>query len=177
MCRRKDVIHQPATVPVFSSATRPTLIGKTLLMELWFQRNGEQTFACRSRTALINLNEKVRLHVKATTTMQSLHCTYRRAASLIQDSDLNQKCSLRLRPLLFSGCHDPYAAVCLCVGHLTNNVLVFTFLSMTVKRATDTLHLTLQLMKTQLKHADEPLPCMLTGRQTPGQPGFLCILP
>ncbi len=48
MCRRKDVIQQTLTVPLFSSTISPTLIGKTLLMESWFQRNSEKTFACRS---------------------------------------------------------------------------------------------------------------------------------
>ncbi len=56
------------TVPVFSGAISPTLIGTTLSMELWFQRNGEQTFTCKSRLALIDLNEKVHLHVEEITT-------------------------------------------------------------------------------------------------------------
>ncbi len=35
---------------MFSSAVGPALIGKTLAMELWFQRNGEETFASQPRS-------------------------------------------------------------------------------------------------------------------------------
>ncbi len=72
MHRRKDVIQQIATVPVFSGAISPTLIETTLSTELWFQRNGEQTFACQFRSALIDLNKKLRLHVEGSTTMWAL---------------------------------------------------------------------------------------------------------
>ncbi len=69
MCRRKAIVQHTVTVLVFSSAISPTLIGKTLLMELWFQRNGEQTFFFRSRWALIGLIEKLRQHAVGTKTM------------------------------------------------------------------------------------------------------------
>ncbi len=68
----KDIIQQTVTVPVFSGAISPTLIAKTLLTELWCQRNGEKKSACLFRSALTDLNEKVRLHVEGTTTMQAL---------------------------------------------------------------------------------------------------------
>ncbi len=71
MLRREDITQRSATIPVFSCAISPTLIGTTLLTELWFQRNGEQTL-CWSRSALIDMNKKVHLHVEGTTTMRAL---------------------------------------------------------------------------------------------------------
>ncbi len=47
MCRRKDISQRTVTVPVFSGAIRPSLIGTTFLTELWLQSNGEKTFTCR----------------------------------------------------------------------------------------------------------------------------------
>ncbi len=76
-CRGKDnvIIQRTATVPVFSGAISPSLIEITLLRDLWFQRNGEKTLVCWSRSALINLNEKLRPHVEGTTTMQAFVLT------------------------------------------------------------------------------------------------------
>ncbi len=54
------LLKRTATVPMFS----PTLSETTLSVELWFQRNGEKMF----RSALIDLNEKLRLHVEGRTT-------------------------------------------------------------------------------------------------------------
>ncbi len=53
MRRRKDkfIIQRTVTVPAFSSAISPPVFEITLLTELWFQRNGEKTFACLSRSA------------------------------------------------------------------------------------------------------------------------------
>ncbi len=49
---KKDITQRTATVPVFRGVISPTLNGNTLLKELCFQRNGEKTLACRSRSAL-----------------------------------------------------------------------------------------------------------------------------
>ncbi len=60
------------TAPVFSCTIRPTLIGKTLFIDLWCQRNGEKKSACLFRSALTDLNEKLHLHVEGKTTVQAL---------------------------------------------------------------------------------------------------------
>ncbi len=49
MRRRKDITQRAVTVPVLSSAISPMLVGTTLLMELWFHRNGEKTGRCAGR--------------------------------------------------------------------------------------------------------------------------------
>ncbi len=43
MRRRRDTNQQTETVPVLSGAIGPTLTGKALLVELLFQKDGEQT--------------------------------------------------------------------------------------------------------------------------------------
>ncbi len=75
MRRRKEIIQRTATVPVFSSTISPTLIKTILSTELWFQRKGEKTFLCRSRSALIEINEKLRQHVEGMRTMWALRKT------------------------------------------------------------------------------------------------------
>ncbi len=67
MCRRKIKL-----VFSWSAALSALHWWTTLSLELWFQRNGEKTFAWRSRWALIDLNEKLCPCVEVMTTMRVL---------------------------------------------------------------------------------------------------------
>ncbi len=72
MHRWQDIIYRTATVPMFSCTFSPTLTGTTFINRIVVPEEWQEKNSHRSRSALIDLNEKLCLHAEGTTTMWAL---------------------------------------------------------------------------------------------------------